>query len=53
MVDVASGEALVNETLTQARESSNNTTQYIQHIGTRNTQLRKVNQISLGPSVET
>lgn len=53
IVDAASGGALVNKTPAQARELVNIMAQNSQQFGTQDTQFRKVNELSLGPSVET
>ena len=53
MVNAASGGALVNKTQAHARDLFNIMVRNIQQFGNRKTQFRKVNELSLGLSVET
>jgi len=53
IVDAASGGALVNKTPTNAKELISNMAQNTQLSGIRKNQLRRVNEISNGTSVES
>jgi len=52
MEEAASGGALANKTPAQARELLNIMAQNTQQFGSREPQFRKVNELSLGPSIE-
>jgi len=53
MVDGASGGALVNKTPAHPRDLFSIIVQNTQQFETRETQFRKVNELSLGSSIET